>query len=242
LPVVRGEAKKATEGGRLQIRAPGSLDLLRQLRRLGDARHGGAELLAGQQAAVERRADGLDELLELLGRGLEGAQPGGLQEVVVRTERIQPGVELGRGQQVERAAHGPELHERAVLPEGGGDRVALEALHASVKGQLGRGHDLGVEAADAPRHVEHPAARRALDQVMAAHAPRQHLRPRELDRHGKEASKGGQAPTARPDRGHCPDFWGLCPHNPGQSLPFIARRALRGEQGVSGERAIAFAG
>jgi hypothetical protein len=90
---------------------------------------------------------------------------------------------LRGGEEVERPAHRPQLHERALLPERLRDRLALEPLDSRVKGELGRRHHLGVQAADAGDDVEHLVARRPLQKVVAPHSPGERLRPAELDHH-----------------------------------------------------------
>jgi hypothetical protein len=128
------------------------------------------ELLAGQRAVFQGCRDlGEDRLHVGLG-DLEVLAPrlllvAGLQAALradVQRQLVGP-------QQVQRPAHRPRLHERALLPEQGLD--VRGGLDARPQRELRGRHDLGVQAADVGDDAER--IHRPLGEVLARHAPGQ---------------------------------------------------------------------
>jgi hypothetical protein len=182
LALVGGEADEAEGGGRLEHRPPAPAQLVAQLLRSGELADPGRQLLAGQQLAVEGLGDGVVQPLELVQGHPEAALPGpGLPQAGGRAGGL-PQRELGRGEQVQGAAHGPGLDQAAVLPEGAADGVGLQALDPGRQGELGRGHHLGVQAGDVGDDLQHGLGRGALVQVVAGRPPGGHLVPAEPGR------------------------------------------------------------
>ena len=72
---------------------------------------------------------------------------------------------------MQRASHGPGFDERAVLPQRALNGPPVEVFDPGPYGQLGRGHHLGVQAAETAGNREHAAGGRALIEVMAPDAP-----------------------------------------------------------------------
>jgi hypothetical protein len=110
---------------------------------------------------------------------------------------------------VEGAAHRPELHERALFPEGLVNRAALQSFDSRPEAQLGRGDDLGVQAADLSNDADEIGQRGPPNEAMSLHPPRQRLLPRQpmrqFARHGRSV----------PPRRNCRPYLG----------PFTRRRA-----------------
>jgi hypothetical protein len=81
---------------------------------------------------------------------------------------------------VQGAAHRPQLHEAALLPESGGHGVRLEVLDARPERQLGRRHHLGVHADEIAHHVDQLRARHPLVEAVSPRAERDHVGPGQL--------------------------------------------------------------
>jgi len=73
---------------------------------------------------------------------------------------------------MQRAAHGSSFDECTVFPERALNGPPIEMIDPSPQGQLGRGHHLSVQAAEAAGDCQEAASRRALIEVLAANAPR----------------------------------------------------------------------
>jgi hypothetical protein len=97
----------------------------------------------------------------------------------VGAEGEEPDAELCRRQQMQGAAHRPELHERALPPERCFDSIAFKAVDASPQAQLGRGHQLRVQAADRANDGHEISARGPLHEPMTLHPPCERLLPRQ---------------------------------------------------------------
>ena len=127
------------------------------------------QLLAGQPAATERLADrrhDLGHVRELL-IGLTDDRPTGRG----------PRRELVGRMEMERAAKGPRLRQRPLLPESLPDIRLGDPLEPRRELQLRRPHHLRVDPADVAHDVDEPLGRRPLEQMIAGDAPRAHLVP-----------------------------------------------------------------
>src|SRR5581483_4039122 len=193
--LARGEAHEPAKRERLEVRAPALAEMLPERLRAGQLLDPARELLARQRLRVERDLDRGGELVGLGPRIAvvrKGAEPG------------EPEAELGGGQDVQRPAHRPQLHERALLPERVRERIGLEPLDAGPEAQLRRGHQLRVQPADSPDHVDELARSRPLDEPVAPEAPGKRLVARDLEHRAlpyQRASmvrSGAQQAHARP--------------------------------------------
>jgi hypothetical protein len=175
LPFSGREAEPAAEGGRLEEVAEAAHQLVGERRVARPLGHGGGELLSGEERPVEHDRHGGDHGLRLLARQAVMAQPSGL--VVARPQARERGDvarELRRREEVQRAAHGPRLHERALLPQQAIDRAARQALQPGPQRELRTRGDLRMNAAEA--------------------------RPRRATRRRARAARARGAPCARPGR------------------------------------------
>jgi hypothetical protein len=64
------------------------------------------------------------------------------------------------------------------------DGLGAQVVDPARQGQLGRGHDLGVQPGDVGDDLQHGLGRGALDQVVAGRPPGDHLVPAERGRGG----------------------------------------------------------
>lgn len=127
-----------------------SAQFLGKRRRPGDRSHFCGQFLARQCAPLQRGADGLCQTIELLDRDPEVLLPQGGPEIApARPEGGVPDGQLRRREQVQCAAHGPGLDERAVLPQRMLNGPPIQIVDSGPDRQLGGGHELRVQPAQA---------------------------------------------------------------------------------------------
>ena len=198
-----GEADEAEGGGRLEHAPPALAELVAQELGPGQLADPVGQLLAGQQLAVEGLGHGVVQPPQLSQGHPEAALPGaGLPQAGGRAGGL-PQRELGRGKQVQGAAHGPGLDQAALLPQGAPDGVGLQVLDPGGQGQLGRRQHLGVEPGDPAGDLQHGLGRGPLVEVVAGRPPGHHLVPaepgrrRRRGRHVRRAGAGGRPRSGR---------------------------------------------
>src|SRR5262249_45628190 len=130
----------------------------------------GGQLLARKDPPFECQGDRRRQLLDL--GAPHRAAP------CRRAEGGEPVAKLSGGQQMQRPAHRPELHEPPFPPEFVVDRAAPKPIDSCPEAQLCGGRKLRVEPADVADHTKESARRWALDETMPLHPPREGLFPR----------------------------------------------------------------
>ena len=132
-------AQAPGERRRLQRRAPASLrELGRERGRPGEPAHFLRQLFPRHHAAVERGRDAFRQAIEIFERYPKPPPERGALIPPTRAEGRVPEGQLACGKQVQRAPHGPGLHERAVLPQRARNGFPVEAFDPGPHGQLGQ--------------------------------------------------------------------------------------------------------
>ncbi len=141
------------------------------------------------------------------------AQPG--RHVMARAQAAERGHVAGQlrgGQQVQRAAHGPRLDQRPLVPQGAAHPLAVEPVDARPERQLRGREDLGVQPGDAADHVERAVGGRALGELLALHPPGEHGRPLEPRRAHRSAAASPSSRSTSTQSRHSPSSrpWRRC--------------------------------